>query len=49
MKRIEGGVCAEVERDFQNCLALSSELKEGKPSRAKRFARFLLRFFAPLV
>ena len=45
----EGGVCAEVERDFQNCLALSSELKEGKPSRAKKFARFLLRFFAPLV
>lgn len=45
----EGDICGDVERDFQSCLALCKELKEGKPSRAKRFARFVLRFFAPLV
>lgn len=45
----DGGICDEVERDFQECLALSNELAECKPSRAKRFGRFVLRFFAPLV
>lgn len=39
----------EVERDFQDCLALSSELTEDKISHAKRFTRFILKLFAPLI
>lgn len=45
----EDGICEEVERDFNGCLALSTRINDGKPSRLKRFYRFLLRFFAPLI
>lgn len=45
----ENDICNEVERDFQNCLALSMPLTEGKLSRLKRTSRFILRFFAPLI
>ncbi len=38
-----------VERDFQECLALSAEATHGKLSHAKRMHRFLLRFFSPLI
>lgn len=45
----EDEVCDEVERDFQSCLALSTKITDGKPSKLKRLYRFLLRFFAPLI
>lgn len=46
---LEGDICKEVERDFNECVALSTPINDGKPSRVKRFYRFLLRFFAPLI
>ncbi|MDE7330056.1 MAG: hypothetical protein K2N30_03010 [Clostridia bacterium] len=42
-------VCGEAERDFQQCLALSQEVTQGKLTYRKSFARFLLRFFSPLI
>ncbi len=42
-------ICAEVERDFQNSLALSTEMQAGKLSRLKRLSCFILRLFAPLI
>ena len=45
----DGAVCDEVESDFLSCLALSQPLTEGKISPAKRFSRFILRLFAPLI
>ena len=45
----EGIICDEVEHDFNSCLELSSPLTEGKISPAKRFSRFILRLFAPLI
>ena len=44
-----GQMCEEAELDFDNCLALSQPLTEGKISPAKRFSRFILRLFAPLI
>ena len=44
-----GNVCDEVECDFSECLALSQPLTEGRISPAKRFSRFVLRLFAPLI
>ena len=45
----EGKICDEVERDFQDSLALSVEMQDGKLSRLKRLSNFVLRLFAPLV
>lgn len=45
----EGQICEEVECDFLNSLSLSQPLTEGKISPAKRFSRFILRLFAPLI
>lgn len=45
----DGRICEEVEQDFLNCLSLSSPLTDGKISPAKRFSRFILRLFAPLI
>lgn len=42
-------ICEEVERDFADCLAQSEPLTEGRISPAKRFSRFILRLFAPLI
>ena len=44
-----GKLCDEVESDFAECVALSSPMSEGKISPAKRFSRFVLKLFAPLV
>ncbi len=44
-----GIICEEAERDFLNCLARSTPLAEGKISPFKRFSRFVLRLFAPLI
>lgn len=43
------GICGDAETDFGNCLAKSSPLSEGKISPFRRFSRFLLRLFAPLM
>lgn len=42
-------VAQKVEKDFECSLALSSPVNEAKPSYIKRFYRFLLRFFSPLI
>lgn len=42
-------IAEQVEKDFSCSLALSAPLNEAKPSVFKRFYRFLLRFFSPLV
>ena len=44
-----GNICDEAERDFCETLALCSPLGEGRISPAKRFSRFLLKLFAPLM
>lgn len=38
-----------VERDFSQCLTLSAPFDEGKLRPHKRFTRFVLKFFAPLI
>lgn len=45
----DGSICDEVESDFISCLEQSQPLTEGKISPAKRFSRFILRLFAPLI
>ena len=45
----DGNMCDEVEKDFLECLSLSQPLTEGKISPARRFSRFILRLFAPLI
>lgn len=45
----DGDVCDEVECDFLHCLSQSQPLTDGKISPAKRFSRFILRLFAPLI
>ncbi|MDE5667741.1 MAG: cardiolipin synthase, partial [Clostridia bacterium] len=45
----DGKICDVVERDFQDSLALSVEMQDGKLSRLKRLSNFILRLFAPLV
>lgn len=42
-------ICDEVEQDFLECLSLSEPLTHGKISPARRFSRFILRLFAPLI
>ncbi len=44
-----GAVCDEAENDFQQCLALSTQMQEGRLSRAKKFSRFVLRLLSPLI
>ena len=44
-----GEICEAAERDFWNCLRLSSRLSQGKLTRTKRFKRFVLKLFAPLM
>ena len=46
---LDGSICDEVEDDFKSCLSLSEPLTEGRISPAKRFSRFILRLFAPLI
>ncbi|MCH5146424.1 MAG: hypothetical protein J1F61_00280 [Clostridiales bacterium] len=46
---LDGSICDEVEHDFKACLSLSQPLTEGRISPAKRFSRFILRLFAPLI
>ena len=45
----DGNMCTEAEADFLECLSLSQPLTEGKISPARRFSRFILRLFAPLI
>ena len=45
----EGLICDEAESDFLECLSVSEPLSEGRISPAKRFSRFILRLFAPLI
>ena len=45
----DGDMCETVERDFQTCLALSTEMQHGKLSRRKRLSCFILRLFSPLI
>ncbi len=45
----QGMLAEEVERDFEECLKLSSPLKEEKIPPAKKFTRFILKLFAPLI
>ena len=44
-----GDICEDVERDFADSLALSTEMQHGKLSRRKRLSCFILRLFAPLI
>ena len=45
----EGEICDRAETDFNECLQLSSPLKEAKLSLPRRFYRFILKLFAPLM
>ncbi len=45
----KGEICEQVERDFWDCLRLSSPFCEGKISPFRRVLRFILRLFAPLM
>lgn len=45
----DGGLCDEVERDFADSLALSTEMQDGRLSRRKRLSLFILRLFSPLI
>lgn len=44
-----GDMCEEAERDFDECLTLSAPITEDKVAPHKRFTRFLLKLFAPLI
>ena len=44
-----GKICNETERDFWECVRLSAPLCEVKLSAARRFKRFVLKLFAPLM
>lgn len=44
-----GGMTETVERDFLECLALSAPFAESSVRPAKRFKRFIFKFFAPLI
>lgn len=45
----DGHICEEAERDFQDSLALSTEMQAGRLSNLKRLSNFILRLFAPLI
>ncbi len=45
----EGEICEQAERDFWECLRLSSPLTENKIRPPRAFLRFILKLFAPLV
>ena len=44
-----GDMTEIVEQDFAECLALSAPFSEGKLKAHRRFTRFILKFFAPLM
>lgn len=44
-----GKMAEEAARDFAECLALSAPLSEGRLSFARRFSRFVLKLFSPLI
>ncbi|MDE6597234.1 MAG: hypothetical protein K2K60_01170 [Clostridia bacterium] len=44
-----GEFTEEAERDFKECIRLSSPLHEGKISAWQKFVRFILKLFAPLM
>lgn len=44
-----GKLADDAECDFRECLALSQPLNTGKPTPGRKFTRFFLRLFAPLV
>lgn len=46
---LDGEVAEEAEKDFNDCLALSSPLNEGKISPPRKFLRFILKIFSPLM
>ena len=46
---LNGIICDEVELDFLDCLSVSQPLTDGKISPFKRFSRFIMRLFAPLI
>ena len=43
---LSGRVCDEILNDFNECAALSAQIK---PAKRKGVLGFLLRFFAPLI
>ena len=45
----EGEICRQTESDFWDSLRLSAPLREGKLSPFRRFYRFILKLFAPLM
>lgn len=45
----ENEMCEEAERDFRECLSLSSPITSGRLSKSKKLSLFLLRLFAPLI
>ena len=45
----DGEICDLAESDFSECLKLSSHLSEVKLSLPRRFYRFILKLFAPLM
>lgn len=47
--KFSGKLRDDAERDFSACLALSAPLHEGKISPLRRFLRFVLKLFAPLI
>lgn len=45
----DGEICRQAESDFWECLRLSVPLREGKLSLPRRFYRFIIKLFAPLM
>ena len=45
----DGEIATEAERDFEECLALSAPLTAEKVLPHRRFCRFILKLFAPLI
>jgi len=45
----DGEIAVEAERDFDECLTLSAPLNSGKIAPPRRFCRFILKLFAPLI
>lgn len=44
-----GEMCEQAERDFWDCLRLSSHVFFGKQTKLKRLKRYVLKLFAPLM
>ena len=45
----DGEMCAQAERDFWECLRVSSPVSDMKPSAPKKAYRFFIKLFAPLM